>query len=147
MHRRHRCSSLALTETRCDCHRDQVWLSQRPGVIVIETRCDCHRDQVWLSRRPGVIVTETRCDCHRDQVWLSQRPGVIVTGIRCDCHSGWCATPPSLWNICRKWPTPFDRSPLITYQLKEIAKQFNYDESEIHHRIGTTHCSRMVCLC
>ena len=35
--------------------------------------------------------------------------------------SGWSATPPSLWNLRSKWPTPsknadFDRFPLITSQ-------------------------------
>ena len=38
-----------------------------------------------------------------------------------DNNSGWWATPPSLWNLRSKWPTPsknadFDQFPLITSQ-------------------------------
>ena len=51
-----------------------------------------------------------------------------------DTNSGWCATPPSVWNLRSKWPTPFKMCRLrqiCAYNVstvRDTKKKFNCDK-------------------
>ena len=84
---------------------------------------------VVMSVRPS--ATRVLCDktkqCTADILIPRKRTITVVFWHQQWLVDGWWTTPPSVWNLRSKWPTPsknadFDRFPLITSQSWEIRK-------------------------
>ena len=55
-----------------------------------------------------------------------------------DTKSGWSATPPSLWNLRSKWPTPFDKRRLRPISAHNVSAVGDSEKSSITTNIKST---------
>ena len=55
-----------------------------------------------------------------------------------DTKSGWSATPPSLWNLRSKWPTPFDKRRLRPISAHNVSTVGDSEKSSITTDIKST---------
>ena len=71
---------------------------------------------VILYVRPSVCPSVTRVDCDKTK-WRTADifiPHERAITLLLDTKSGWSATPPSLWNLRSKWPTPLRKTSTST---------------------------------
>ena len=55
-----------------------------------------------------------------------------------DAKSGWWATPPSLWNLRSKWPTPFEKRRLRPIYVHNVSTVGDSEKSSITTNIKST---------
>ena len=55
-----------------------------------------------------------------------------------DIKSGWSATPPSLWNLRSKWPTPFEKRRLRPISAHNVSTVVDSEKSSITTNIKST---------
>ena len=92
---------------------------------------------VILSVRPSV----TRMDCDKTKWCIADIliPHKGQSLCYFDANSGWWATPPSVWNLRSKWPTPFEKRPTSAdFRLYNVSTVRDSEKSSVMTNIKLT---------
>ena len=92
------------------------------------------------SVRPYVRLSVTRVHCDKTK-WHTADILYHTKGqslCHSDTKSGWWATPPSLWNLRSKWPTPFEKCRLRPISAHNVSTVGDSGTSSITTNIKST---------
>ena len=100
------------------------------GVVILSV-CSFVRQSVRLSH--ACVVTKLTDTL---QIFLYHMKGQSL----CYSHtkSGWWATPPSLWNLRSKWPTPFEKRRIRPISAHNVSTVGDSEKSSITTNIKST---------
>ena len=119
---------------KCCCNRKD-WFS----IFTVRAYARAVLGVIILSIRPSVrlshacIVTKLSDTV---QIFLYHTKGQSLC--YSDTNSGWSATPPSLWNLCSKWPTSLWKRRLLPISAHSVSTIGDSKESSFMTNIKST---------
>ena len=104
------------------------------GVVILSVRLSV-RPSVCLSvcLSHAYIVTKLNTELHI--FWYHTKGQSLCYS---DTKSSWWATPPSLWNLRSKWPTPFEKRRLRPISAHNVSTIGDSEKSSITTNIKST---------
>ena len=104
------------------------------GVVILSVRlsvCPSVRPSVCLSH---ACIVKKLNDALQIFLYHTKAQSLCYS----DTKSGWSATPPSLWNLRSKWPTPFEKRRLRPISAHNVSTVGDSEKSSITTNIKPT---------
>ena len=96
------------------------------GVVILSVRPSVRLSHAWIVTKLNDAL----------QIFLYHAKGQSLC--YCDTNSGWWATLPSRWNLCSKWPTPFEKRRLRPISAHNVSTVGDSEKSSITTNIKST---------